>query len=135
MNTTKLHRSFGPLGLTLALIAGLTVLPACRTVMADRQTNTIGRVKFGELQVFANRDFETVYQAAKAGLAGQKLFLTQDDKKYVEAELRARDAADTLIIVKIKEVARDRTSVKIRYGIRGDTPSAERLYSEIAKHL
>src|SRR3954463_9004449 len=103
MSINPIRRHSLSLSLGLALLAGLVAFPGCRTVMADRQTNTIGQVKFGELQVFAQRDFETVYQAAKAGIAGQKLFLTQDDKKYVEAELRARNAADTLIIVKIKE--------------------------------
>ncbi len=135
MNTNKFRSYSARFGLGLALLAGLAGLPACRTVMADRETSTIGRIKLGELQVFANRDFETVYQAAKAGIAERKLFLTQDDKKYAEAELRARDSVDTLIIVKIKEVARDRTSVKVRYGLTGDTANAQLLYHEIAKRL
>jgi hypothetical protein len=135
MNSNTLRRPAARLGLGLALVTALAALPACRTVMVDRQSNTIGRVKLGELQVFASHDFETVYQAAKAGLADRKLFLTQDDKKYAEAELRARDSVDTLIIVKIKEVARDRTSVKVRYGIPGDPANAQLLYNEIGKRL
>lgn len=125
-----------PLRLTailgLLLGASLAVLPACRTVAVNDKTT--GEVKFGELQVFANHDFETVYQAAKRGLVETKLFQTGDDKKYVEAELTARDSMDTLVIVKIKEVAKDRTSVKVRYGYTGDTASAERLYNAIEKN-
>jgi hypothetical protein len=64
-----------------------------------------------------------------------KLFQTQDDRKVIEAELRGRDSVDTLVIVKIKEVAKDRTSVKIRYGITGDLPSSQKLYDAIQKHL
>ena len=135
MKTFTFRRYSQRLALGFGLLAGLAILPACRTVMVDRESSTIGRVRLGELQVFANHDFETVYQAAKAGLASRKLFLTQDDKKYAEAELRARDSGDTLIIVKIKEVARDRTSVKVRYGIPGDTANAELLYREIGKRL
>lgn len=135
MNTNKFRGSSARLAVALALLAGLAALPACRTVVVDRQSNTIGQVKLGELQVFANRDFETVYRAAKAGIADRKLFLTQDDKEYAEADLHARDSVDTLIIVKIKEVARDRTSIKIRYGITSDTTNAQALYNEIARHF
>jgi hypothetical protein len=137
MNTNNLRSNrsnhIARLGLVLAALAGLALLPACRTVVVDEQSNTVGRIKLGELQVFANHDFETAYRAAKAGIAERKLFLTQDDKKYAEAELRARDGVDTLIIVKIKEVAKDRTSVKVRYGVSGDTANAQILYNEIAK--
>jgi hypothetical protein len=133
MNIHKLssHRFPRP-GLVVVALAALALLPACRTVVIDEQ-NTVGQVKLGELQVFANHDFETAYRAAKQGLADRKLFLTQDEKKYAEAELRARDSVDTLIIVKIKEVARDRTSVKVRYGVPGDSANAQLLYNEIAR--
>ncbi|HEY0943966.1 MAG TPA: DUF3568 family protein [Opitutaceae bacterium] len=117
------------LGLSMGLLA---VLPACTTV--EVAPDTIGNVKLGELQVFADRDFETAYAAAKRGIADYKLFLTGDEKKVIEAELNARDGADSLVTVKIKEVAKGRTSVKIRYGIPGDIAQAQRLYREIAKH-
>ncbi|WP_438481084.1 DUF3568 family protein [Oleiharenicola lentus] len=133
MNTNNLRSSAARAVLIAAAVIGFAALPACRTVVVDNNANTLGEVKLGELQVFANHDFETVYKAAKAGIADRKLFLTQDDKKYVEAELKARDSVDTLIVVKIKEVAKDRTSVKVRYGVTGDVPNAQALYNEIAK--
>jgi hypothetical protein len=120
-----------PLVLVLAF-AALAVLPACRTVAVNDKTT--GELKLGELQVFADHDFETVYQAAKRGLVDLKLFQTGDDKKYIEAELTARDSTDTYIVVKIKEVAKDRCSVKVRYGLTGDTVNAQRLYNAIEKN-
>ncbi len=114
------------------LFASLAVLPACRTVAVNDKTT--GEEKFGELQVFADHDFETVYQAAKRGLVDLKLFQTGDDKKYIEAELTARDSNDTLIVVKVKEVAKDRCSVKVRYGLTGDIVNAQRLYNAIEKN-
>lgn len=132
MNTNNLRHRSARLGLIVFALVGLAALPACRTVNVN--DTTVGEVKLGELQVFANHNFETVYRAAKQGIADRKLFLTQDDKKYFEAELRARDSVDTLIIVKIKEVAKDRTSVKVRYGITGDTVNAQALYNEIQKN-
>lgn len=132
MNTSHLRHCSARLGLLVFALVGLAALPACRTVNVN--DTTVGEVKLGELQVFANHNFETVYRAAKQGVADRKLFLTQDDKKYFEAELRARDSVDTLIIVKIKEVAKDRTSVKVRYGITGDTVNAQALYNEIQKN-
>ena len=52
------------------------------------------------------------------------------------AELRGRDATDTMVIVKIKEVGKNRTSLKIRYGVlKPDLPSAQKLYDAIKRHL
>jgi hypothetical protein len=125
------------LRVSLLLALGLTALavgPACTQVMVAPDTR--GEFKFGELQVFADRDFTRVYDAAKSGLKDLKLFQTQDDRKVIEAELRARDATDTLVIVKIKEVGKNRTSVKIRYGIvKPDLAAAQKLYQAIEKHL
>src|SRR5260221_151018 len=90
-----------------------------------------GEYKFGELQVFADRDFAHVYEAANAGMKDVKLFQAEDDRKVIAAELRGRDSSDTLVIVKIKEVAKDRTSIKIRYGLKPDLPSAQKLYDAI----
>ena len=115
------------------LFAALAVLPACRTIAVNDQTT--GEVKFGELQVVTEHGFETVYQATKRGFTDTKLFQTGDDKKYVEAELTARDSMDTLVIVKIKEIAHNRTSVKVRYGYTGDTVNAQRLYNNIEKNF
>jgi hypothetical protein len=93
-----------------------------------------GEFRFQELQVMADQDFTRVYNAAKSGVRDMKLFQTQDDRKVVEAEIQARDAADALIIVKIKELGPKRTSVKIRYGIPGSLAPAQQLYQAIAKH-
>lgn len=102
--------------------------------MVDQDTR--GEYKLGELQVFADRDFARVYEAAKSGMKDVKLFQTQDDRKVIEAELRGRDAVDTMVIVKIKEVGPNRTSVKIRYGvIKPDLTLAQKLYQAIEKHL
>lgn len=116
----------------MALASVLVGAAGCTHVQVS--SDRLGEYKLGELQVFADRDFARVYDAAKAGMKDMKLFQTQDDRKVVEAELRGRDAADTLVIVKIKEVAKDRTSVKIRYGITGDLPSSQKLYDAIQKH-
>ena len=116
----------------LSLLLGFA-LAGCTQVQVAPDVR--GEYKLGELQVFAERDFARVYEAAKAGMKDMKLFQTQDDKKVVEAELRGRDSVDTMVIVKIKEVAKGRTSVKIRYGLSGDLPSAQKLYDAIQKHL
>lgn len=113
--------------------AALLLAAGCTQVQVAPDVR--GEYRLGELQVFADRDFNRVYEAAKAGMKDAKLFQTQDDKKVIEAELRGRDSADTLVIVKIKEVAPNRTSVKIRYGLTPDLPSAQKLYEAIQKRL
>ena len=74
MNTLRLVCFLITLGLSLAG-AG------CMHVQVD--ANTIGEYKLGELQVWSDRDFARVYEAAKAGMKDMKLFQTQDDRKAV----------------------------------------------------
>ena len=95
-----------------------------------------GEYKLGELQVYFDRDFAAVYNASARGMKDLNLFQTQDDRKVVEAELRGRDSTDTMVIVKIKEIGPQRTSVKIRYGVlKPDLPSAQKLHDAIRKRL
>jgi hypothetical protein len=132
---TPLHRLL-PVRLVslLALAGALALAGGCTQVQVAPDTR--GEYKFGELQVYADRDFARVHAAAVRGMKDLNLFQTQDDRKVVEAELRGRDSTDTLVIVKIKEIGPSRTSVKIRYGvIKPDLPSAQKLYDAIRRHL
>lgn len=141
---TSAH-SFSPMKTSIrfrgwSLFAGCAALllalgaAGCTQVQVDPDTR--GEYQLGELQVFADRDFARAYEAAKAGIKDSKLFLTHDERKVVEAELRARDSADTLIVVKIKEVAPRRVSVKIRYGVLTPSlPLAQKLYEAIEKRM
>lgn len=121
------------LGIALAP-ALLFLLPGCTQVQVAGDTR--GEYKMGELQVFADRDFAAVHAAATKGLKEVGLLQTKDDRKIVEAELNGRDSTDTLVIVKIKEIGKNRTSVKIRYGVfKPDLASAQKLYQAIQKYL
>jgi hypothetical protein len=117
----------------LAMAGALLGLSACTTVVVDGDTTA--EYKFGELQKVVDADFADVYAAAKAGLADRKLFVTGEEKKVVEAVLLARDSSDTSITVKVKEVAKGRTSIKIRYGLTGELAPAQLLYQALASHL
>lgn len=123
-----------PVAFTMALLGVITLgSTGCSNVMVTKDVE--GEVRLGELQVFVDHDFETTYNAAKAGMGDYGLFQTKDDKKVVEAELNGRDRADNLVTVKIKEVARDRTSIKIRFGITGDVVQSQKLFTAIRDHL
>jgi hypothetical protein len=116
------------------LVAALFTSIGCTNVQVD--PNTTGEYKLGELQVFADRDFATVHAAATRALKEAKLFQTKDDRKVVEAELNGRDSSDTLVIIKIKEVGKNRTSVKIRYGVfKPDLPAAQKFYQAMEKFM
>ncbi len=117
--------------LLLALI--LAAGPGCTQVLVAPGMR--GEYRFGELQVFADRDFAATYAAAKEGMREHGLFLVRDDRLVVEAELNGRDATDTLVIVKVREVGRNRTSLKIRYGLKGDLAAAQSVYATIARRL
>jgi hypothetical protein len=95
-----------------------------------------GEYEFGALQVFVDSDFMRVYEASKLGMKDIGLFQTGDDRKVIEAELSGRDSVDTKVIVKLKELGKNRVSVKIRYGVvRPDLPSAQKLFTAIQKRL
>lgn len=115
----------------LVLLVGSIGLSGCTSV--EVAPGTLGEYKIGELQVFAEHDFATVYNAAKSAAKDLSLFQTQDDKKVIEADLHFRDAADSLVIVKIKEVGTRRTSIKIRYSLQGNLAQSQRVYQAIRK--
>jgi hypothetical protein len=131
MNTKSMVLRFVLLGLALLGFAGA----GCTHV--EVTPGTLGEFKVGELQVFVDRDFTTAYNAAKLGAKDLSLFQTQDDKKVVEADIHFRDPADTLVVIKIKEVGTRRTSIKIRYGIlpQGNLAQSQKLYQAIQKRL
>lgn len=129
-------RRIATLRLALSLATAGTALFAAACTQVQVAPDTRGEYKLGELQVFADRDFATVHNAVVRGMKDINLFQTRDDRKVVEAELNGRDSTDTLVIVKIKEVGKDRSSIKIRYGVlKPDLPSAQKLYDAIKKYL
>lgn len=124
------------LTLALAVAPALFLATGCTQVQVGSNPNARGEYKLGELQVLVDHDFNTVYTAASRGIKDVGLFQTRDDRKVIEAELNGRDSTDTLVVVKIKEIGRNRTSIKIRYGIvSNDLASAQKLYQAIEKHF
>ena len=133
MSTKKFLARLSAL-LTIVLGSGAIILSiGCTQVLVGSDVR--GEYKLGELQVFVDRDFAAVHSAAKLGIKDAGLFETKDDRLVIESELNARDATDTRVIVKIKEVGPNRTSVKIRYGLKGDLASAQRLFQAIQRRL
>ena len=121
--------------LAVALI-GVCLLgtPGCTQVQVAPDVR--GEYEFGALQVYVDADFMRAYEASKRGLKEFGLFQTADDRKVYEAELNARDSVDTKVVVKLKELGKNRVSVKIRYGlVRPDLPSAQKLFTTIQKYL
>ena len=133
----KLTSCFGLAARALALViaGGAWVISAgCTQVQVTPDVR--GEYEFGALQVFVDADFMRAYEASKLGLKDLGLFQTADDRLSIEAELSARDSVDTKVIVKIKEIGKNRTSVKIRYGlVKPDLPSAQKLFQAIQKRL
>lgn len=117
--------------LSLIVLAGGGV--GCTQVLVSPSAH--GEYKFGQLQVFVDRDFAAAHAAAKNALKDLGLFETRDERKPAEAELNARDSADTRVTVKVKEVGKNLTSLKIRYGMKGDLASAQKIFAAIEKRL
>lgn len=93
-----------------------------------------GEYKLGELQVFAERNFRQVYDVAKETLTSSGMTLKRDDQKSYEAVLIGKHTDGTVAVVKIKQVAPNRTSVKIRYGVLNpELAAAQSLYDAMQK--
>ncbi len=122
-------------GLALLIVGAVGLFSAgCTQVQVAPDVR--GEYEFGALQVFVEADFMRTYEAAKRGMKDVGLFQTADERLSIEAELNGRDSVDTRVIVKVKEVGKNRTSVKIRYGVvKPDLPSAQKLFQAIQKHL
>jgi hypothetical protein len=131
--TCRLWLSSHILPLAIAVAAG-AALTSCTQVQVAPDVR--GEYEFGALQVFVDTDFIRAYDASKRGMKDIGLFQTADDRKVIEAELNGRDSVDTKVVVKIKEVGKNRVSVKIRYGlVRPDLPAAQKLFQAIQKHI
>lgn len=118
------------------LIAGGVLAFSTGCTQVQVAPDVRGEYEFGALQVFVDADFMRSYEAAKLGMKDVGLFQTGDERLAIEAELNARDSVDTRVIVKIKEIGKNRTSVKIRYGmVKPDLPSAQKLFQAIQKRL
>jgi hypothetical protein len=118
------------------LIAGCAASFTAGCTQVQVAPDVRGEYEFGALQVFVDADFMRTYEAAKRGMKEVGLFQTGDDRLSIEAELNGRDSVDTRVIVKVKEIGKNRTSVKIRYGVvKPDLPSAQKLFQAIQKHL
>lgn len=118
----------------LLLVAGLALGAAgCTTVQVTDDTR--GEVRLHEVQVFVDADFQHAYDAASAGVADKHLFVVKNEKQPNSAEIKARDAGDTLVTVKVGIEKDGRTSIKIRYGLPGNVAEAQNLYKSIQAHL
>ena len=122
------------LAIILTFASALLVTSGCTQVQVAPEVR--GEYEFGALQVFVDSDFMRAYEATKSGMKDLGLFQTGDDRKVIEAELSGRDSVDTKVIVKVKEMGKNRVSLKIRYGlVRPDLPAAQKLFQAIQKHL
>jgi hypothetical protein len=132
----KSHLTSRSAVLALALASSVLLGLGAGCTQVQVAPDVRGEYKLGELQVFSNRDFAAVHDAAKRAMKEAGLFETRDDVKVIEAELNGRDSTDTLVIVKIKEIAKNRTSVKIRYGVlKPDLASAQKLFQAMERRL
>lgn len=128
-----MHRSPSRFLLLAGLSFALALSTACSTIQVTE--DTVGEFKLGELQTVVNANFGATYDATKRAFEEHGLFLTGEARKVIEAELNARDRSDTLITVKLKEVAVGQTSVRIRYGLTGDAARSQMLFRDIARQL
>ncbi len=114
----------------LALLA-LGSLAGCRSVVLDETGETVAQYQFGEFRMVFNSTAPVVAQAAKEAVAEAELFLTKIEINKFDAELLARVQGDQKVKIKIEEINRQQTLIRIRWGEGGNLNRSRRLYELI----
>jgi hypothetical protein len=115
----------------LAILALVAALAGCRSVALDPTGDTVAVYKFGEFQMVFNATAPVVAEAAKAAVAEAELFLTKAEVNKFDAYLLARANGDQRVKIKIEEINRQQTLIRIRYGEGGNLNKSRRLYEMI----
>ena len=115
----------------LAILAVVATLAGCRSVALDPTGETVAVYKFGEFQMVFNATAPAVAEAAKAAIAEAELFLTKAEINKFDAYLLARANGDQKVKIKIEEINRQQTLIRIRYGEGGNLNKSRRLYEMI----
>jgi len=115
----------------LAILALVAALAGCRSVALDPTGDTVAVYKFGEFQMVFNSTAPLVAEAAKAAIAEADLMLTKSEINKFDATLIARATGDQKVKIKIEEVNRQQTIIRIRYGEGGNLNKSRRLYELI----
>ncbi|HZP60533.1 MAG TPA: DUF3568 family protein [Opitutaceae bacterium] len=119
----------------IGLLLTLGLFSACVTnVQVTGDGRVIGEYKIGYLIVKPNQSFERVRAATKSAFKELGYLEVGDEQAPGEAVLKARDATDTLIEVKLKDYT-SFTNVKIRCGVGGDLARSQQVYQAIARHF
>ncbi|ATC63764.1 hypothetical protein CMV30_07250 [Nibricoccus aquaticus] len=115
----------------LAILALVGSLAGCRSVVLDPTGETTAVYKFGEFQMVFNSTAPKVAEAAIAAIAEAELMLTKSEINKFDAALIARATGDQKVKIKIEEVNRQQTIIRIRYGEGGNLNKSRRLYELI----
>lgn len=119
------------LRISALVILALGALAGCRSVALDPTGETVAVYQFGEFRMVFNATAPVVAEAAKAAVAEAELFLTKAEVNKFDATLLARANGDQKVKIKIEEVNRQQTIIRIRYGEGGNLNKSRRLYEMI----
>ncbi len=116
--------------LSLVILA-LGSFAGCRSVALDPTGDTVAVYQFGEFRMVFNSTAPIVAEAAKAAVGEAGLFLTKSEVNKFNAEIIARASGDKKVTIKIEELNRQQTLIRIRYGEGGNLNQSRRLYELI----
>lgn len=115
----------------LAILAFVGTFAGCRSVALDPTGETVATYQFGEFKMVFNSTAPKVAEATQAAVAEAGLFLTKSEVNKFNAEIIARANGDKKVKIKIEEINRQQTLIRIRYGEGGNLNQSRRLYELI----
>ena len=117
--------------LSALVILALGSFAGCRSVALDPAGESVAVYQFGEFRMVFNSTAPIVAEATKAAIAEAGLFLTKSEVNKFDAEILARANGDKKVKIKIEELNRQQTLIRIRYGEGGNLNQSRRLYELI----
>lgn len=89
----------------------------------------------GELKATEGRPLSNVHQAAQASVKDMQYPVISDTPNAMQAEIKAREADGTEVVIHLKKLSEESTEIRIRAGVFGDEELSRILLVKIHEHL
>lgn len=89
----------------------------------------------GEIHTTENASLDRTWNAVLAAMKDLEFPVTEQSKDALEASLTARNASNTNISIKLKNLSNNSTEIRIRVGTFGDESMSRIILNKISNHL
>ncbi len=124
--------------ITLIVAATLLFATGCRTsVSTDPMTGQQGTATYqaGYFYATLDADADTVFRTSIRAIDRMGMLRTGENKAEDYISIFARQVGDKKVVVRIRQIAPNKSEVRIRSGILGSLPESQIVYAKIRDAL